>query len=190
LVFHAVLRQRLGEYITFGSRLDCVRLFVGLPIENPGALVGMVAEQSRGILVPAANLHVTLAFLGKPKTDIDSIKSALASIRSKSLSVQIDRQGVFRTRHGEVHWLGFGEGNNAIVQLSEEVRGKLRPVADFDNKAIIPHVTLSRKAEKPIVDLSPKPWLEFREFCLYASIGDGGVARYEKLAIFPLAPLL
>lgn len=100
---------------------------------------------ARGRLVPAANLHLTLAFLGQSSPgSAAALIEALATIAWPKLSLEIARIGVFE--RAQILWAGPNGSNDALAATRKEL---LRALARIGipypvDEAFVPHVTLAR----------------------------------------------
>ncbi len=99
--------------------------------------------------VPAARLHLTLAFLGALAPErLPEVGAALtAAARGRpSFGVTLDRLGRFPAAgRPTTIWLGLGTGRASVERLAEAVRIALERCAlDFDHKPARPHLTIAR----------------------------------------------
>lgn len=140
-----------------------------------------------GRLMQPRNLHLTLAFLGD--TDLAHRTAALAAARRVAvmpLRIVIDRMGYFRQgRQRGVVWAG-GEAPAALVELSVSLRSALKAAeVNFDEKPLVPHVTLLRDARAPeaTLGLDPIEWIS-DAFVLVESTRDEAGVRYDIVARF------
>lgn len=102
-----------------------------------------------GRAVPAANFHVTLAFLGMQPTDMMTAASAVAAdLRFPPCDVVLDCLGSFR-RAG-VLWLGASRVPDTLRAFQHELVGALLEAGiGYDRKPWEFHLTLYRKMRKP-----------------------------------------
>jgi 2'-5' RNA ligase len=94
--------------------------------------------------INAANLHLTLAFIGElPLSGAHEAASALRAIASEPFDWRIDRVGRFD--RARVLWAGGAEEDARLAHLARRVRGCLQALRiRFDTKAFVAHVTLLR----------------------------------------------
>jgi 2'-5' RNA ligase len=124
------------------------RLFFAL--DPPPDVRRQVATLQRGLAVsgravPAANFHVTLAFLGmQPPAVIPAAAAVAAGLEFPACEVTLDRIGGFR-RAG-VLWLGASEIPEALQGFQHELVGALLAAGiGHDRKPWKFHLTLYRK---------------------------------------------
>lgn len=98
--------------------------------------------------VPAANLHMTLVFLGRLSTpQVASVREVAASTPWSGASLTLDRIGYWpRSR---VIWAGSRQGSECLAAFSENLRDRLRRLGfRIDTRHFVPHLTLYRKARR------------------------------------------
>lgn len=128
-----------------------MRLFFALwpddGVRHELAAIGRASsKQCAGRLVPAENLHMTLAFVGEVEPRrLDALCALGASLRAASFSLVFDRLGCFR-RSGIVY-AGVSGVPAPLVDLDARLRAALG-AAGFRAEArrLVPHVTLIRDA--------------------------------------------
>ncbi|MEJ8567580.1 RNA 2',3'-cyclic phosphodiesterase [Elongatibacter sediminis] len=168
-----------------GARAGSLRLFFGL---LPDARVRrrIVSLRNRlnvsGREVPAANFHVTLAFLGSvPSSRQGTLGSLASTLRCSAGQVRLDRIGSFP--RARVAWLGIDRPPAFLADFRARLVGGLRDEGfSVDLRRWTPHVTLYRKLRTPCENLliDPVIW-PVREFALLASeTGPGGVCYRVK----------
>jgi 2'-5' RNA ligase len=86
------------------------RLFIA--VETPPAvaayLVGMVPAASGIRPAPAAQVHLTLRFLGECEAgQADRITAALGTVRAEDFALRVTGAGRFRGAQGSVLWAGL-----------------------------------------------------------------------------------
>jgi 2'-5' RNA ligase len=148
-------------------------------------------------------LHVTLQFLGSVAQErVPEIESALRAAASSqhAFAVQLAGAGAFpHAKRAAVLWVGAREGGAALSELSASVvRETARVGIVPEERAFHPHLTLARlKPPRNVLPLMAAldaaldlPSFSLREIHLVRSqLGREG-ARYENVAVFPLAPAL
>jgi 2'-5' RNA ligase len=169
-----------------------VRLFVAL--ELPEAVVATLVRWARAAdrpglrLLPAASLHVTLAFLGRrPDEEAEAIAAAIAPCAAP----------VPRLRFDEPAWLGRGtalsldliDGEGACGALQRCVSDALEDLGAYtpELRPFRPHVTVARvrRGAKVARTLPPPPAAgEFAgtALTLFESVLSPRGARYRALA--------
>lgn len=133
---------------------DQLRLFCALclPGDVVDALVEWQARELRGgRLVPAANLHVTLAFLGsRPKSELQAIAGCLhEAAREATRPVCLRLRGYRESR--SVAMLTFDDVGGVATALAERLQGRLEELGVYrlEGRPWLPHVTLMRFRERP-----------------------------------------
>ena len=124
-----------------------MRLFIAIPLSDDmrSSLTGLMhtLKQSgvKGSYTPAANLHLTLAFIGEVE-DAAPVKEALKAVAWKPFKLSLDGLGNF----GDILWVGTKSGQG-LAALVKSVRQALDAAGiAYDRKAFVPHITLVRKA--------------------------------------------
>lgn len=181
-----------------------LRLFIAVPLPD-----GVKAQICAGPLssaalnrpgirpVPAANLHLTLRFLGDTaESELSVIREALetAAAGLRPFHAEIQGGGVFpNPAAARVFWLGFDPRSAArLCAVAESVAGQLdRAGIDGDRKPFRPHLTLARvnpgtlseRETAAIVTtlreicFDPVP---VREICCFSSDLSGRLPVYKK----------
>ncbi|WP_066732570.1 RNA 2',3'-cyclic phosphodiesterase [Cupriavidus sp. D384] len=167
------------------------RLFIA--IDTPATLADRLLQTlpaHRDIRpTPAAQLHLTLRFLG----DCDAaataeIAQALHAVDVKPMQLHVSGVGRFRGRQGSILWAGLAE-SAPLQDLFDSVTAVLdtQGVAP-DPRRFRPHLTLARSrpgAPEPLLrdwlgafhNLAPPPWSVDR-FLLYESFLSKQGARH------------
>jgi 2'-5' RNA ligase len=167
------------------SRSITHRLFFALdPDERVRA--GVTAFQQRlgecGRVVPPANFHVTLAFLGMQEPEIIPRVRAVASRLSfEPCTVTLDRVGHFR-RAG-VLWLGADRVPDALRSFQDNlVSALLDEGIGHDRKPWELHLTLYRKMRKPPPIIEPVniEWA-LKGFDLFESVSVRRGVEYHSI---------
>lgn len=138
--------------------------------------------------VAAANLHLTLAFLGDVSAAKSSALQKLAGrIVQPAFSLTFDDAGHW-PRPGVV-WLGCRRSPRGLLQLAEMLRAQAARSGCYQSpQPFHPHVTLLRAANQPVSLPAATPgWnAVFDHFFLYASVTARGKTRYRPIARWPL----
>lgn len=142
-----------------------------------------MARAARGKPVPAANLHLTLAFLGEVDEARVGVLPALAdAIETRAFRLDFDRVGSFPRAH--VAWVGCAKAPAALIGLQAALA---RSLADggfaLEERAFAPHLTLARKTQGrlPARSIDPIGW-RVEGFSLVRS----RAGRYETAASWRL----
>jgi RNA 2',3'-cyclic 3'-phosphodiesterase len=167
-----------------------MRLFVGLglTVEARDALVRVVSGLGvRGRRTLATNYHLTLAFLGNRDEGqapaIQPIIAAAAKDR-RPLTLSVSKLGYFGKRESALLHAKLTE-SEALYALSYTLRQLLTEAGEsFDPKPFAPHITLARKADLTVTDLTvPLPPITFTADCLtlFHSARIQDVLRYRPI---------
>jgi 2'-5' RNA ligase len=144
-----------------------MRLFVAIELDE--AAREAIAEEQRRLadlfrqhraslprLVSAANMHLTLVFIGEvPEDRAQPIIGAVsAPIEVPPFGVGFGGMGVFPPRGApRVLWLGLADGAPAVVELQEIVSSRLEKVGVArEPRPFQPHLTLGRWKESRASD--------------------------------------
>jgi 2'-5' RNA ligase len=142
------------------------------------------AQLGSGRCVPAANLHLTLAFIGElGDEDARRLAVALAGLATVAPDLQFDRVGSFA--RARVVWVA-GAPHPALLDLGSAVRALLdRERIACDPKPFVPHVTVLRDARGgAAVDGSLDESVTWRSTpaALFRTEVAGGRAVYRRIA--------
>ncbi|QKJ85896.1 RNA 2',3'-cyclic phosphodiesterase [Paramixta manurensis] len=169
------------------------RLFfgIGLPDTLQQAIIRWRADvfpAEAGRPIAAANLHLTLAFLGEVSDEKAAALRRLAGrIQQPAFHLRLDDAGHW-PRAGVV-WLGARQAPRGLLQLAEMLRSQAARSGCYQSpQPFHPHITLLRNATKPIA-LPPRnfQWqCEVNHFALYQSVFEQGRTSYAELARWPL----
>jgi 2'-5' RNA ligase len=154
--------------------------------ERLAALAKRLAITGGGRPVPAANLHLTLAFLGDVADDrVENARKVASGLRGRSFQLVLDRTGTFR-RAG-VGWAGPTRIPPSLAGLQSALDGALR-AAGFvlEERAFAVHLTLARKLDRPVPAMAIEPGVAWRveRFVLVESARESG--RYTEVAAWEL----
>jgi 2'-5' RNA ligase len=138
--------------------------------------------------ITAANLHLTLAFLGEVSEQKEAaLRSVAGRIEAKGFSLQIDDAGHWPG--AGVVWLGTRRAPRALLQLAEVLRSHAARNGCYQNTLPFhPHISLLRAATRPVAipPATPNWTLDAQEFGLYQSLYEHGRTRYSLLQRWPL----
>lgn len=166
-----------------------LRLFFAL--DCPAHLAGSICRwrDSLGLAgrpVPAANLHLTLAFLGaQPASRVSALTQLGERLDAQGFALQLDRFGML----GEDFACLFAEQiPEGLLRLNRQLREGLDELGiTLDPRPFRPHLTLLRQAA-PIDDShAPAFAWDVRQFGLYLSQNSAEGVRYQPLASWMLA---
>jgi len=174
-----------------GAGEAVLRLFVAIvPRPHEAARLAELAAALRhgGRAVPAANLHLTLAFLGGvAQARVPAIEAALATVTGEAFALELRKVGHFpRPR---VLWCACVPAPAALYRLQGRVAHVLGEAGlALEARAFTPHVTVARKVARyrgPAELPRPVIW-SVRELCLLRSRTLPEGARYEPLRAYGL----
>jgi len=130
-----------------------IRLFCALRLPETGVqlLAAWQAEHlAAGRLVPAENLHVTLAFLGhRPNDELHAIGRELQAAAAAAHPIELTAVGYGETR--SVGMVLLEDAGGAATALADDLAGRLERIGVFrrEGRPWLPHVTVLRFRERP-----------------------------------------
>lgn len=136
----------------------------------------------QGRRTDAAQLHLTLAFLGPcDPALLPQLEHILRQLPPSHFVVALDRLGYF-ARH-RIAYAGMGAVPPQLRTLQHALADALRPLGLAPTGAFHPHVTLARAAMPP-TDAAPEPvsW-PVRQVALVASETGAAGTHYRVLAL-------
>jgi 2'-5' RNA ligase len=177
------------------------RLFVAVELsEEITARLRNVQTLISGLKwTPAANLHLTLRFIGQvPQDRVALLQQALCRVKGDAFRLTLAGLGLFQQRMGGILWAGVKK-EPALMKLKQQVDEALWVSADLssDEKAYSPHVTLSRLKKPisaPLKNLVQKNAAEHfgaidvTEFVLFRSLLRPSGAIHEPVERYRLTP--
>ncbi|WP_038911719.1 RNA 2',3'-cyclic phosphodiesterase [Dickeya dadantii] len=138
--------------------------------------------------VAAANLHLTLAFLGEVSDAKMQVLQTLAGrIRQPAFTLNLNDAGHW-PRPGVV-WLGCRQAPRGLLQLAEMLRSQAARNGCYQPpQPFYPHITLLRGATRPVpVPAATFGWtVQVEQFFLYESRAEAGRTHYHPVAHWPL----
>ena len=160
-----------------------MRLFVAIRLsdEMKTSVTGMLHDLKKagvkGSYVPAANLHLTLAFIGETK-ETGAVKDALRTVSFKPFRLALSEAGAF----GDLVWVGM-KGNQGLNGLARDVRAALTAAGiPFDSKKFVPHITIIRSAAGKWQSVpAPKGEMMVKSFSLMKSEVKDGRRVYTEI---------
>ena len=165
-----------------------MRCFIGIPV--PPALSATLTANPvppTARPVPAANLHLTLAFLGeRSRSQLEPLLPALnnALARFPAFTVTLSTVDAFPEPGGRI-WAAHARRDVALLDLHQQVWSVLSQAGiEAEPLQFLPHVTLARAAAPLQAEPTPGPWvLPVNSVMLYESPPDG---YYRVLQNWPL----
>jgi 2'-5' RNA ligase len=129
-----------------------LRLFCALRLPEPTLelLERWQAEHLRGRIVPRANLHVTLAFLGsRPADERGAISEALRAAAERTARPIFSVVRYQETR--SVAMVVLDDGNGRASQLASDLHERLEAIGVYRREARpwLPHITVLRFRTRP-----------------------------------------
>jgi 2'-5' RNA ligase len=167
-----------------------IRLFTGLSLpedvlERLGAWQDEVFSGVRDVrIVPPANVHVTLVFLGyKPAAEIELLMAALRAAAAVAEQPRLTARRYRETR--SVGMLVFDDEADRATELARDLHRRLEELGVYEpeRRPWLPHLTVLRFRRPPRLR-PPLPELGAvspSEAALYHSVLRRGGAQYEVL---------
>jgi len=145
-------------------------------------------DPQAGRPVAAANLHLTLAFLGEISEQKQQTLMTLAGrIQQPAFTLTLDDAGHWP--RSQVVWLGCRKPPRGLLQLANLLRAQAARSGCYQSpQPFHPHVTLLRNAANTVSIPAPGFHWAFpvTEFVLYASQFIQGRTHYQPLARWSL----
>jgi len=164
-----------------------IRLFCALPLPDDVA-DALVEWQQREFavapvrIVPRANLHVTLAFLGsRPGADLEPVVEALRAAAASARPPVLRVRGYRETR--SVGMLTLDDEDARATALAEDLHARLEELGVYRREARpwLAHLTVVRFRERPRLrpDLPDPGPIEVVRCAVYDSVLRPGGAEYH-----------
>ncbi|MDA5543137.1 MULTISPECIES: RNA 2',3'-cyclic phosphodiesterase [Yersinia] len=139
--------------------------------------------------IAAANLHLTLAFLGEVShAKAQVLQEQAGRISQSGFNITLDDIGHWP--NSGVIWLGCKNPPRGLLQLAQLLRSQAARSGCYQTPLPFhPHVTLFRGAIRPVAIPAKAPNESFRAdfFSLYESVFTRGRTRYNIVQSWPLA---
>jgi 2'-5' RNA ligase len=165
-----------------------IRLFcaLDLPDDARGKVSAWAAGSlaSHGRLVPAENLHVTLAFLGhRPAGEVPAILDELRAASAAAQPVELRPLRYRQTR--SVGMIVLDDVGGAATTLAGDLHGRLERLGVYrrEGRSWLPHVTVLRRPQAGGDRPAPANMCSIhvvRSALYRSSLAEGG-ARYDAL---------
>jgi 2'-5' RNA ligase len=137
--------------------------------------------------VPAANLHLTLAFAGSVTAGVRRcLESAAGAIQLAPFELTISHSGCWH--RPRIAWIGPAHVPPGLWSLTGSLRSAFESCGlQVETRPYQPHVTLARKISWLANDtpITPLPW-SIRSFSLVESVTDPRGVRYQRLVSWTL----
>lgn len=171
-----------------------MRCFIGIPVVRPLADQCRMLSQGMGLATPAANLHLTLAFLGEQSaSDLNGLKGSLSALADKhaSFAQLFDRCEPFPRDQGPFMAL-TGKASSPLQQLHAGLEECLEfHGLPLESRSFRPHITLARPGAAVTSFQTMGEWvLPVNALWLYRSEWAEPLPTYECLARFALKTAL
>jgi 2'-5' RNA ligase len=137
-----------------------MRLFLGIELPDQvrdaaaaisDSLRRRLAHRVDARWIPAANLHITVWFVGdKDDTDAQAILDVFQKPFSETaFPIALAGLGMFpATGAPRVFWLGLSSGADRIQQVHQEIAERVGPLGiELESRPFSPHVTIARIRE-------------------------------------------
>lgn len=166
------------------------RLFLALwPDESTRGQLAAVQKQlgrnerlQTARAVAAANLHITIHFLGLVAGEVQAqLEGLLNGVDAESSPLVIDRWGYFP--RAKVVWLGAQKSPIEVNQLVARTQACIQScIEGYEQKRFVPHITVFRKARHPLEvdDFDPVEW-QIDRFALVESVTHPEGPEYRVL---------
>jgi 2'-5' RNA ligase len=159
-----------------------MRLFFALPC--PPAVAARVTAWRKeqgvdGRLIPAANLHMTLAFLGEvPVERLETLTALGDELQLEPCTVVLDR--VERWHQGLISVIASETPVPLASFIKELNQGLMGLGFSIDRSPFVPHMTAARKSRQRPLDFPSLEWPVERFALLVSENIEGGV-QYRAL---------
>ncbi|WP_246533160.1 RNA 2',3'-cyclic phosphodiesterase [Pseudomonas lalucatii] len=168
-----------------------MRLFFAL--RCPTGLAERIAEwrdgqRLSGRPVVAANLHLTLAFLGQqPSTRLGELRGLAAALQATAFELRLDR--LVHRRNGLLY-LAPSEPPAALLDLAGQLHLALRTAGfTLEERSFLAHLTLMRRCSARPPPTCPTFDWSVGHFALLASETSQRGGLYQQLEQWPLLPI-
>jgi 2'-5' RNA ligase len=150
-------------------------------------------KKNNGRIIPAANLHITLQFIGSVDEETAGcLHTAASAVKVEPFQLDLDTFGYYS--RAKIAWLGMTHTPDSILRLNQTLGEHLTDCGyQPDSRKYSPHVSLMRKCRRPVSALRGEvsiPWSVDR-FVLLESVqetidGRQGVS-YRVIEQYPLS---
>ena len=144
-------------------------------------------SQADGRWVVAANLHITLAFIGLADAGLrECLVHAASQVQANAFELQLSDLGFWR--RPQVLWLGTEVSPPPLQELLAELNTHLSTCGyQPDKRVFVPHMTFMRKVKRdiPTKNIQPFEWRVDRFVLVHSQSRPGGV-HYEVIEQWPL----
>jgi 2'-5' RNA ligase len=176
-----------------------MRVFFGLELDCKTTL--QIADwrdrqlRATGRPVPAANFHITLAFVGEIReSDLErlclSVDQWLARSPAPGAELELNQTGYWHNTG--IYWLGPSEWPQGLSLLAEKLRNLSTAAGGRrDRNTFQPHITLFRRcdASPPAPAVIPDLNLAYQHFALFESRQGRHGVSYHVIQDWDLQPV-
>ena len=136
------------------------------------------AQGAQGSIVPDANLHMTLAFIGDAERP-DQVRAVLQKIPLPKIRLTLSKTGYF----GDLLWVGIKADPSLHAYVSALREALAEADIPFDKKPFVPHITLIRRlrAPGPLCPRLDQAEMEASKAALMCSSFTGGKVQYQEI---------
>lgn len=160
-----------------------MRLFVAIQLSDEirksltASMHDLKKAGVKGSYVPAANLHLTLAFIGETD-EPGAVSEALKNVSFKPFRLSMSELGTF----DETLWAGV-KGNQGLSGAAKSVRDALHAAGiPCDEKKFVPHITLIRRMSGPWKKVpTPKGEMMVKKISLMKTTFKDGKPVYSEV---------
>jgi 2'-5' RNA ligase len=142
-----------------------------------------IATRAGGRAIPAANVHLTLAFVGDvAATHLDALRAIVPTLPRQGFVLVLNCVGVFR--RARVGWLAPEITPDALATLHAALAAALTSASfALEARPFHPHVTLARRCVRviPTAVCAPTTWRVAR-VSLMETLRDERGLRYGEIA--------
>jgi 2'-5' RNA ligase len=172
----------------FAMTGETARVFYALvpdpPLQLQLAAQGhAIARRAGGRAIPAANVHLTLAFVGDvAAARLDALRAIVPALPRQAFALVLNRVGVFR--RARVGWLAPEIAPDTLVALHAALAAALTDASfPLEARPFHPHVTLARRCVRaiPTMACAPTAWRVTR-VSLMETLRDERGLRYGEVA--------
>ncbi len=160
------------------------------PIKSALSLTTQLLRETaeKGNFTKQENLHLTLLFIGEVAPDrIDSLATALQSVKLPAFPLVFNGLGHFRKRYRDIWWLGTTP--SADLQKVHEILSAAATELGFtfEVQPYVPHLTLGREIVMPrnfqVKHAEPAPLeMQVGRISLMRSAREDGELKYTEIA--------
>ncbi|HSC84116.1 MAG TPA: RNA 2',3'-cyclic phosphodiesterase [Pseudomonas sp.] len=163
-----------------------LRLFFALPC--PAPVRTRITHWRQGLdlpgkLVPPANLHLTLVFLGaQPVSRLGQLTTLAGQLEVPAFALHLDTLDCW---HDGLLHLAPGQAPDALLHLQNQLQQCLIEAGfTLEQRRYRPHLTLARHSDLPGTSAPASFTWTVEHFALYASSNE----EYQTLQSWPLLP--